>query len=431
MITRLREQLAVLPRLKELVTVARGSERLDERNPKVVFTKATLPRGERVGKRYARFAPTASVGRHALAWQDTYVDPDLYSRERKAQFSRPKLVFADVLTQFRIAYDRSGLYLGRSLFSVGCRPMVNHAYLTGLLNSHLLNFAFNVSNPSGDGAKSRRLEPKQLHELPVFVPGDEFGRKLARFIEGNADCLVHVKQARHLIASVWSYLAGQHARRYAPFGQLLANTLPGQTEPWVRRLAPSLAQINRRSRRFPSIRFTGDRDGPTMRICGRTEAGDEAVLAEVEFADRELMLFASLSAGSRRPRSRATTIRGILEEELVPVPDDVTGGAHSMVRQLLDRTPRVLAAEGIPALRLDPVWLESETEQREAVVNAEVFRLYGLNWPQVEAVMRRLPLGNAERERIRTIFDRLDSATGEDSLEPTPELTSGCGPAGS
>lgn len=308
--------------------------------------------------------------------------------------------------------------------------MVTYPYLTGVLNSTLLNFVFAGGSPLPDAPKVRRLEPHQLHDLPVFVAGEETTCKLAKFIEGNVICLVHVKQARHIMTGVWSYLAGLHARRYARLGQLLGNALPGQKEPWVKKLFPSLAQLNRRSRRFQSIRFQGDREEPVLRVYGRTESGDETVLAEADFADRELMTFACLcAAADRKRRSRAMTVRRFMEEEVVPVADDVTAGARLVTSQLLVKTPKVLSAEGIPAPQLDPVRMEHETERLEALVDAEVFRIYGLGWEQADAVMNRLPVGNLERQRVKTYFERLDLSQGPKTPEPNPELTSSPEPA--
>ncbi|MEO0109073.1 MAG: TaqI-like C-terminal specificity domain-containing protein [candidate division WOR-3 bacterium] len=406
----IRDRVADLPRLGELVTLTWGQERFNETNRRTIFSKATLPRGARIGKRFARFAPSSAIGCHAVDWSDCYVDADLYSRERKEQFARPKLVFGQTAPRVRAAFDDQGLYLGRSVFTTAVRAEVKLPLLTGLVNSRFGQFLLNAGESGVE--RGRRLEPEMLRSLPVALPTVPPLARIAKYLDTNVLRLVHIKRARHVIRQVWAHVAGFHAQSYAPLQQLLTNRLPGQKDAWVRKVVPSLAALSRRSRRFQGLRFAGDPEAPTLRVIAQADNGDEVVLAEAEFNDRKLMLFSCLATGGSKLRDRPATLRRILNDPIVPVVGpDVTSGARLVVDQLLTKVPKALAAEEIPAFELDVARVGHEIEQLESLVNAEVFRLYGLSWTQAQAVLDFLRVPSPERQKIETFFNRVtDSA---------------------
>jgi hypothetical protein len=416
------ECLSGLPKFKEIVTVAWGHAKFDEHSKRGLYTKATLPRGARIGKRYARFAPANCIGSHAVDWRDCYVDADLYSRERKSQFSRPKLVFAGTSPRLRVAYDDQSLYLGRSLFSTGCRAAVSLPYLAGVLNSLLLNSLFR-DNGSNDPRKPCRLEAEQLARLPILVPEGEMRRKVAGFIEANVLRLIHAKQSRRILGEVWGDVAGFHAQRFGTMSQLLANHLPGQKDAWVRRLMPSLATLNRRSRKFQQVRLHSEKDAPILRIYGHTDSGEEVVLAEAEFADRALMLYACLSASVElKRRTRPATVRKIMEEARVPLAgDNLTEGAHRIISQLFAKAPKAFAEEGVPAVQVDVARIDHEIQKLEAMIDAEVFRLHDLAWEPALAVTRLMHATNLETRRIETFFQNVSESTSGEPNPPSAE----------
>lgn len=400
--------LTGFPRLRGLVSVTWGQQTFDERNRRMIFTRATLPVGTRAGKRYVRFAPASCVAAHILEWQDWYVDADLFSRERKNQFSRPKLVFAETAPRLRAAYDTQGIFLGRSLFTTTIRTPLNPVYLTGVLNSTLASFAFTMANGLTD-SKPRRLTPANLAELPIVVPATDQERKLAGFVEGNVERLINVKQARRVISDVWHRLANFSARGYATFRQLLGTRLPGQKAIWVKRLLPSLTTLARRSRRFRNILVRGDETSPVLRLFGCTEKDELILLAEAEFAARELMLYAYLSASSVLSRC-SRTLRRFLEEPIVPLPaDEPALGADTVIAQLNTQAPKALRAEGIPFVTCDIARLDAELDELNAKIDAEVMALYGLNAEQAAAVLKWNRTPANECAQIETYLSRITS----------------------
>jgi hypothetical protein len=426
-------RLSELPRFKDIITVAWGQQKFNENNKKTVFTKASLPRGARVGKRYARFAHTGAVTSHAVDWQDHYVDTDLFSRDRKQQFRRPKMIFGCMAPRLRVAFDDQGFFLGHLLFASGARDGLSFPYLTGVLNSQLGNFLFvsasvTPSAPSVilsatknlDALRPRALEPSHLAGLPVLIPTEDPGRKLAGFIEANVLGLIHVKQARRILRNVWTDLAGFHAQRYGTLAQLLCNRLPGQKQGWVKKLVPSFATLTRRTRRFRHVRLQGDKDEALLRLYGHTDAGEEIVLGEAEFTDRELMLCACLSAASRPPRrARSATAARIMSETVVPLAgDDISEGAHKIMAQLTAKAPKAFAAEGVPAVLTDLARIDHEIHKLEAILDAEVFHIYGLSLDQAQAVLKSVRTSHLDRQRIETFFQRIADGADEKTEKP-------------
>lgn len=415
MISTVKKKLAELPRFKNLVAVAWGLEKFNEDNKKAVFTKSTLPRGARTGKRFVRFAPAAGIDCHAVNWSDSYVDGDLYSRLRRGQLSKPKLVFAATAPRLRVAYDSQSYYLGHSLFSTGARDGVSYPFLSGVLSSLLGNFGFAVANGITDVRTPVRLGPAHLAELPVCLPDTDSMSKFAGFIETNVMRLIHAKQSRRIVGEVWRDVSSEHARRFASFSELLSNKLPDQKDPWVRKLMPSLAVLNRRGRQYRRVKLHSDKEAPVMRICGLTETEDEVVLAEVEFADRPLMLYAWLAAGvDARSRGRPVTMRKVLEDARVPLAaGDPVAGAHRIIEQLEAKTPRAFTAEGMSAVQTDIARIEHLVERLDALVDAEVFHLYGLTRDQAKSVMNWLHTPSLRRQAVMTFLDNVHEAGAE------------------
>jgi hypothetical protein len=408
MIASVKKKLADLPRFKDTITVGFGQEKFDEKSKKAVFAKAALPRGARIGKRYVRFAREEDIDYHAVTWSECYVDGDLYSRDRRDQLQRPKLIFAPTAPKLRSAFDDQGLYLGRALFSTGCRTAASYAYLAGVINSMITDFAFSARPDAAGPDRIFRLEPGHLAELPLLVP-DPAQRKLEGFIDGNVMRLMHFKQARHVMGRVWDYVAGFNAARYASLAQLFANKLSGQKEPWVKKLVPSLASLGRRTRKYEQIRLQGDGAGSVLRLYGTSESGDEVILAEAEFGARDLMLYTLLATGAaQRRRTRPVTLRRVLSEDVVPLAaENPLDGARLVLDQFQAKLPKALAAESVPIAEHDLARVEQQVDEMGALIDAEVFRIYGLTWDETAAVMNWLNVGRRRGKLVETYYNRV------------------------
>ena len=409
MIEQLRDRFKGLPRFRDAVSVTRGLEHFNDNNQKAILTSATLPRGARSGKRYARFARSSSIDSYAVDWHDCYVDSDLFSRERKEQFSRPKLIFAGQVPRLRVACDESGLALGDSLFSVAFKQTLSIPYLAGLLNSSLLNLLLNLENGLLPNQKPKRLEARYLSELPVLLPDRDSSRKLQRYIEGNVQSLIHALQARSALLNCWREAVQGQGLRYEPLERLLANHLTGQKNPWVKHLAPSLATLMRRSRKFKLVQLRGDLALPVLRIYGLTETGDEMMIAEAEFAGREPMLYVCCAwAGERTQRRMSGTMGKLLRDTKLPViGDDPDAAARTTLARTFALARKQLAREKIPCSDLDIVRIEDEAERLGALTDAEVFRLYDLSWDDSQAVMSRLTATSRECQQVATYYERV------------------------
>jgi hypothetical protein len=408
-IAQVAERLGVLPKLSDVVSLARGLEHFIEKQHNAVLTRADLPAGVRKGKRFARFTPAARVSRYVADWYDSYIDSDLFSRERKDQFARPKLIFAGQAPLVQVACDEDGTYLGDSLFSLTFRSELSIPYLTGILNSSLLNALFLRQNGLNAGAKPRKLEAKQLAGLPVLAPRSESELKLKRFVEGNVLRLVHARQARNLIAETWRQTMRSAGCEVGSLGRALSGRPFPSGDIWAKRMMPQLTALMRRTRKFSALICRQELASAICRLYGRTESGDELMLAEVEFTDAELAFFVAMGVAAGGDGShRLATIDKLLVETGLPVREDGSiEAARTFLKQALRAIARALSADRIPCAEPDISRLDQEAANLEVLVDAEVFRMYGCTWEQTAGVLSFLQAPRTLSQRIETFFNRV------------------------
>jgi len=412
-------RLAGLPRFRDVVTLVRGQEHFNEKQKNAVLTRADLPAGVRRGKRFARFIPAERVQSYVVDWYDTYIDSDLFSRERKDQFARPKLVFAGKMPPLCVVCDEAGTFLGDSLFSLTARSELSISYLTGILNSSLLNALFRRQNGLDAGARPKKLEAKHLAGLPILVPSTGPERKLKRFVEGNVLRLVHARQARNLIAETWR----QTMRTAGCEVGSLARALSGRPFPsgdvWVKRMMPNLSSLARRTRKFSSLRCRQEPGAALCRLYGVTETGDELMLAEIEFADAELAFFVATGvAAGADGKHHLRKLAKLLTETGLPVREDGSiESARLFLKQAMLAISRALSADRIPCAEPDITRLDRKAADLQVLVDAEIYRLYGCSWDQAAGVLEFLQASRTLRQRIETFFSRV----APENPEP-PEL---------
>jgi hypothetical protein len=417
-LTELVIKLAGLPKFKDVVSLARGQEHFNEKLHNAVLTRGDLPAGVRRGKRFARFIPADRVQSYVVDWYDTYIDSDLFSRERKEQFARPKLVFAGH-TPLRVACDEAGAFLGDSLFSLTCESGLSIPFLTGILNSTLLNALFRRQNGLTPEARARKLEVRHLAELPIFVPRTEPERKLKGYVEGNVLRLVHDRQARNLIAEAWRETMRSAGCEVGSLSRALSGRPFPSGDVWVRRMMPNLGSLLRRTRKFVELACRQEPGAALCRLYGTTETGDELMLAEIEFADAELAFFVATGttcgAGAKR---HSAPLAKLMAEIGLPVKED--GSLEStrvFLKQAMLAIGRALNAERVPCAEPDITRLDRKVADLQALVDAEIFRLYGCSWEQAAAALSLAQAPPALSARIETFFSRVVP----DGPEP-PEL---------
>jgi hypothetical protein len=417
-LTELVTKLAAFPKFKDVVTLARGQEHFNEKQHRAILTRADLPAGVRRGKRFARFIPAERVQNYVVDWYDTYIDSDLFSRERKEQFARPKLVFAGH-TPLRVACDEAGAFLGDSLFSLAFESGLSIAFLAGILNSSLLNALFCRQNGLVSETRARKLEARHLAELPIFVPRTEPERKLKRFVEGNVTRLMHTRQARNLIAETWRETMRSAGCEVGSLARALSGRPFPSGDVWVRRMMPNLSSLLRRTRKFSELVCRQEPGAALCRLYGTTETGDELMLAEIEFADAELAFFVAtaVACGGGKKR-RFAPLAKLLADTGLPVREDGSlESTRAFLKQAMLAISRALNAERVPCAEPDITRLERKAADLQALVDAEVFRLYGCTWEQAQAALSQVQAPRALSSRIETFFTRVVP----ESPEP-PEL---------
>lgn len=402
-------RLSGLPKFGDVVSVARALEHFDEKQKNALLTRAELPSGVRKGRRFARFTPAARVRRYVADRCDTYIDSDLFSRERKEQFARPKLVFCGLAPSLHVASDEDGTYLGDSLFSVAFNSVLSIPFLAGILNSSLLNALFLRQNGLTAGSRPKRLEAAQLAALPVMVPANAAERKLKRFVEGNVARLVHARQARNLIVDTWLQTMRNAGCELGSLGRALSGRPFPCGDVWVKRMMPGVASLTRRTRKFSSLLCRQEAGTALCRLYGRAETGDDLMLAEIEFADAELAFFVAMGVAAEADgRRQLQPIARLLAETGLPVREDGSiESARTFLKQAMLAIGRALNAERIPCAEPDINRLDRKSADLQVLVDAETFRLYGCTWEQAAAALDLVQAPRALSSRIETFFTRV------------------------
>ena len=374
------ERLSGLPKFGEMVSVARGLEHFNEKQKNALLSRAELPTGVRKGRRFARFMPAARVRRYVADRCDAYIDSDLFSRARKEQFARPKLVFGGLAPAPGCGQRRRrGLSRRFAVFG-DIQVRAFNSLLAGILNSSLLNALFLRQNGLNAGSRPKRLEAAQLAALPVMVPGNAAERKLKRFVEGKcraagARAPGKERDCRHRLATMRN--AGCEV---GSLGRALSGRPFPSGDVWVKRMMPGAATLIRRTRKFSSLLCRQEEGTALCRLCGRAETGDDLMLAEIEFADAELAFFVAMGvAAVADGRRHLQPIARLLAETGLPVREDGSiESARVFLRQAMLAIGRALNSERIPCAEPDINRLDRKAADLQVLVDAEVFRFVRL-----------------------------------------------------
>ncbi len=113
---------------------------------KHILTKTQFNKISKEEKRITRpFLPTGGVHRYSTKKKGylTY-SADLATTDQWKEFGEPKIVFAGIGKQIRVALDQEGCALGRVYYSIPDRNPVDPNFLIALLNSRLVNAYYSL-----------------------------------------------------------------------------------------------------------------------------------------------------------------------------------------------------------------------------------------------------------------------------------------------
>ena len=283
-------------------------------------------------------------------------------------------------------------------------------YAVALLNSSLLNWRFELFSIQN------RVSNYDVEELP-FYRADSATQ---RILSDIAKRIIELKQARYVWFKLWRRASSSLTRDKLSLYEVLERDRDvirtGELDKaWTSNATfypVNGEQLPELNRKYWGFMVKGDTRTNTIKIYGLDKNGSEDPVYELEFRSRELMLhtYSSLVNTLESEDVRVETLRDLLEKTMVPV---ITGGRFSgeltpnIIRKTVEEFKKWLEKEKIQNISNDIVVIDNELEDLTTLVDAYVFRLYGLNENEIKIIFDSLKTSARYREKVLEHYRRL------------------------
>ena len=305
----------------------------------------------------------------------------------------PKLITGVLSSEARFALDREGKYYfvgggNAGGYGVMLKPdiSITMEFLTTLLNSSLLDWRLKQLSTEFEGgfySYARRF----IKDLPIKLPQTDEEKALAEEIEDTVEEIVELLKKHHLVKSLWEEWSGKLGNKKLTLKKLI--------ETWEK----GVGRIPRERLFFTDIRIISDEDTEydgfeleledgILKLLGREKdismsvlelEGDKEILEHVYFSILNLL----------ESRKKVKTLGDILNKTELPTVDGSPEGTKRIVSVIKEKA-------GVRQLTFS-LRLKKE---KEAYLDALVFKLYGLTKEEAGSVLRGLEVSGDYISRV-------------------------------
>ncbi|MEX2682948.1 MAG: DNA methyltransferase [Candidatus Sigynarchaeota archaeon] len=325
------------------------------------------------------------------------------SELRKAQFSKPKLVFAKICTQLEVFPDLDGTYASSdtNFFYDGKRDI---AFYGGLANSHVVHYMYSgLFGALRMRAGDFQVQAPQIKLIPV---PKEINEECAAAIEDLTRQIVDIKANILLFYSIWKSVTSKFKDAEKRFSEILiaekANLLDADpTRCWSTNVSifpgSSDAGLKKKFHSF-NVRMKA---GNILSIYGINGTASEEIF-QMQFSDADLMdyLACAIECTLLETGKSKDSLNDIFEKTTVPIIADPT----NMILKIKEMMAKIITQFKAEAkFRFFPtpvhsvshlIKIEHELEQE---LNANVFKLYAVNKAQIAEMLDYLHVPDLDR----------------------------------
>jgi len=281
----------------------------------------------------------------------------------------------------------------------------NYWYICTLLNSALLSFYLRKTSTQFRGGWLS-CNKQYLSQLPIKMSEDKTRSSLASL----AQRITRLTSAKEKFLGIWCEWSTKLKNSERTLLKLLIDDVNKIRSGNSSNLWTSSASFYPNGahelldKKFHDFAIRGAPDKSALEIYGISEDNREELIYEMEFTKRELMLHVYLSILTLlESRARVETLRQLLEKTIITViqPDiaENTGNIMHKVEQVFKEwlKGQKLGDATIPS---DVIGIDNEIENTEALIDALVFRLYGLDRNECITVLRSLNTSDSYQNKV-------------------------------
>jgi hypothetical protein len=377
-----------------------------------------LPNNEK--QKYVPLAQSGDIVRFIINWQGEYIQHSIYPQEQLRQFLKPKIVISRQSLSMESGYDADGFYaLGKVAFTSLFKEKIPPKYLLALLNSKLLDFYFKkVYETLHMAGGYIRYDIPYLYQLPIASWMDSSKKNLIEQIEVFTERIIQFKKARFKFIDLWhEWCTRLRTNEYSLHDILTSDvelTRRGEFDKaWFSKVSfyPN-SEDTIMNKEFKGFEVNCNPNELILKIYGQIDQHTEELVYEIQFTSRELMEHIYLSLlQALTSKVKIKTFLDILTKTIVPIIKEVNKSSNELTPNIVKKAKENfewwLKEKKIDSVEVDIVKIDNEIEDMEAMIDALVFKLYGLNEDEMKIVFDSLKIPTIYQSKVFEFFRRL------------------------
>lgn len=329
-----------------------------------------------------------------------YKDPTLYSP--------PKIIIRKTGSGIRAVVDYQGYYVIQVIYILKKKDNwpLSLEYIAAVLNSSLMNFYYFEKFGERDKKTFPHLRQTHILSLPIKHPNN-----LDHVVANHVKELITYKQARTKFLEIWKnwslrlkkYENTLYKLLFEDDAQFIRTGEFGKV--WTTKATFYSTENEILKVDFKDFIIREETNTNIIRIYGLSENGEEQLIYEMEFSDRELMLHIYCSLlQALESKAKINSLFQLLTKTMVPIIKEVNKNSNELtpniVRKTIDEFGKWVKVQSIGNIEADIVKIDNKIGELEAIIDALVFRIYDLEEDEVKLVLASLKARQMYQEEV-------------------------------
>jgi len=348
--------------------------------------------------------------------------PDWYAygrRQNLEQMEQPKIMIQVLAIKASFALDYEGTYYfigggNAGGYGISLKPNsgISLKYLTSLLNSSILDWRLEqISTQFRGGYHSyaRRF----IEKLPIKVPKSKKEIELASNIKYLVPKIITLKKLQHKFRDLWRYYSRKFRNNYRSLDEILLDDKRVIQEGnfdkvWISEASVYPDEQNELlEKEFKKFRIVGEGDNK-LKIYG-IEGQREELLLEITTSKKEfrdIIYLELLKLMDSKVKKK--TLKDILSKsEISVIQPNIWEKSGNLLKKTKEKFREWLEKENFEIKEDDIVKIDNRIQEIDNLIDAHVFKLYGLTKEEVEIVLDSLNVVESIKNDILRKFERL------------------------
>jgi hypothetical protein len=329
-----------------------------------------------------------------------WFDYSVYRNREIFENEKMKIVCPYRAKENTFALDEEGVFGTTDMYAILPKneAVLDIKYLLALLNSTLLTFWYREAGKRKGAMLEYFTTP--LKRIVIKQVSYDKQQPIIKLVER----IIFLKKANYNFIKIWTDWCTRLKNSESSLHEILCEDMKfmktGQFEKtWASKVTFYPAKCEMPRDVFSNFKIKGETMKNAIKIYGLDQNNKEKLIYEIEFKDRYLMLhlYSSLIE-ALKSRAKIKTLSQLLKKTIIPIIKEVNRSPNELtpniIKKVRDEFESWLKKNEIEDVEADIVWIDNETEDLEAKIDALVFKLYRL-----------------EEDEIKTVFDSLKTPT--------------------